>query len=490
MKIKVRYSYLWIILLLRIIPGNAQNIDQHAASNSMLNQESVLFEKWFSDKTMRFDFFHTGNATQEMFSVDQVVSDGPWAGSLTQLIDKLELGPYFFEVKDKESGRLLYSRGFANIFGEWQTTPEASGEWKTFHESLRFPWPNHPVILTIKKRDTLNRFQSIWSTTIDPSGLMVNPAERIHRETTFVIEENGPAHNKLDIVILGDGYSGPEMKKFGDDARRLSEALLNTEPFKSQRQHINIRAVETPAPESGVNKPHQKVFRHSPLAVSYGIFDSERYALTFDNKTVRDIASAVPYDVMVILMNERTYGGGGIYNLYTTVSAGNRYSEYIMVHEMGHHLAALADEYYTSAVAYEAPKITLEPWELNVTALHDPGQLKWKEFVEPATPIPTPWNKEAFDKQGYAIQVERQKIRAEQRPETDMEALFDRQLKLEDAFFADEPYHNKVGAFEGANYNARGMYRSQLDCIMYTRHRIFCKVCQNSLVKVISQYTK
>jgi hypothetical protein len=450
----------------------------------------LAFDDYFINKTMRVDFFHTGNQKEEMFAVDKVMSDGIWGGSKKVLIDKLELGPYFFEVIDKESKVLLFSRGFANIFGEWLTTPEAENQLGTFHESIRFPWPLKPVTIIVKKRDAENKFKQIWSTEVDPSYRQVNPADRVHNEKIDIIVENGAAQEKLDIVILGDGYTSSDMEKFRNDSKRLSGALLNTEPFKSQSKNINIRAIETPAEQSGVNKPHHGVYKHSPLSVSYSTFDSERYALTYDNKTVRDVASAVPYDFMVILINERTYGGGGIYNLYTTVAADNKFSDYIMVHELGHHLAALADEYYTSAVSYEAPNITLEPWEPNVTALLDKNNLKWKDLVETGTPIPTPWNKEAFDKFGYDIQKERESIRANHLPETVMEDLFIRQMNKENEFFAAEQYKDRVGAFEGANYNAKGMYRPQLDCIMYTRHNVFCKVCERSIINVINQYSK
>jgi IgA Peptidase M64. len=455
-----------------------------------LNKGDVDFSIWFQDKTMRLDYYHTGSAKDEVFAVDKALSDGIWSGSRKILIDKLELGPYFFEVIDKETKTLLYSRGFASIFGEWQSTPEADKVKGTFHESLRFPWPSKPVTIIIKKRNAENKFAEIWHTDIDPANRQVIPAERIHNEKVDIIAENGPASEKLDIVILGDGYSTSEMEKFRNDAKRMSNALLTTEPFKSQNKNINIRAVETPALQSGVNKPHHGVFKRSPLSVSYSTFDSERYALTFDNKTVRDVASAVPYDFMVILINERTYGGGGIYNLYTTVAADNKFSEYIMVHEMGHHMAALADEYYTSAVAYEVPKITVEPWETNVTALFDKNNLKWKDLVDAETPVPTPWEKKAFDTFGYSIQKERDSIRANHLPETVMEDLFVRQMNKENEFFSTEKYKDKVGAFEGANYNQTGMYRPQLDCIMYTRHNVFCKVCQRSIVNVIQQYSK
>jgi hypothetical protein len=193
---------------------------------------------------------------------------------------------------------------------------------------------------------------------------------------------------------------------------------------------------------------------------------------------------------MVILINEKTYGGGGIYNLYTTVSADNSFAGYIMVHEMGHHMAALADEYYTSSVAYEPTKITVEPWEPNVTALFDKNDLKWKNLVDSDTPIPTPWNKKEFDAYGYQVQKKRDSLRAAKVPEQIVEDLFRQQLNEEDAFFAKEKYRDKVGAFEGADYMAQGLFRPQLDCIMFTRHMTFCKICAKTLEEVMDSYCR
>jgi hypothetical protein len=280
------------------------------------------------------------------------------------------------------------------------------------------------------------------------------------------------------------------MEKFRDDAKRLTGFMMNTEPFKSHKTDFNIRAIETPSESSGVNKPHQGVFKRTPLSVHYSSFDSERYALTYDNRTIRDIASQVPYDLMVILINERTYGGGGIYNLYSTVAADNKFSEYIMIHEMGHQIAALADEYYTSAVSYEIPEVKVEPWEPNITALLDKNNLKWKDLVEPGTPLPTPWDKENFDKSGYLFQKERDSLRSAMVPETVVEDLFTRQMDKENEYFAREQYRDKVGAFEGAGYLEKGLYRPQIDCIMYSRHLQFCKVCRLSIKNVIEQFVR
>ena len=457
---------------------------------SVINQGDVVFTDFFSQKTMRFDYYHTGSSIGESFAIDQVVSDGSWGGSCKILIDKLELGPYFFEVIDASTKRLLYSRGYASIFGEWQTTPEAETEMGTFHESLRFPWPLKPVIIKIKKRNATNVFETVYTTSLDPSSRIVNSADRKPTEVVDNIIVNGPATEKLDIVILGDGYSKAEMEKFRNDAKRLASTLMNAEPFKTRAQDINIRAVETPAAESGVSRPHFGINKRSPLAVRYSTFGSERYALSYENKTIRDVASAVPYEFMVILINEKNYGGGGIYNLYTTVCVDNKFSEYIMIHEMGHHMAALADEYYTSSVSYETPSITVEPWEPNITALLDKSNLKWKDLVAAEMPIPTPWNKEEFDNQGYQIQKERDSLRDAKVPESVMEELFFRQMTKEDELFAKEKYRTEVGAFEGAGYTPKGLYRSQIDCIMYTRHQVFCKVCQRSIQNVIDQYSK
>jgi len=483
----IGFLFLPVTAYLQILTGPAIYVEETTMD---VPSGKIAFENFFLDKTMRLDLFHTGNATEEHFAIDQVVSDGIWPGSRTRLVDRLELGQYFFEVLDSETKTLIYSRGFSSIFGEWQSTPEADKESSTFHESLRFPWPKKPVLVILKKRNPENKFQSIWNTTIDPSSRQVIPADITPTHKIDLILENGPVSQKLDIVILGDGYSAAEMDKFRNDAKRLSAVLLNVDPFKSRKNDLNIRAIETPSGQPGVNKPQPGVFRRSALSISYGIFGSERYALTFDNKTVRNIASEVPYDFMIILINEKTYGGGGIYTLYTTVSADNKFADYIMVHEFGHHMGALADEYYTSSVSYEAQKITVEPWEPNVTALLDKDNLKWKSVVEPGTPIPTPWNKEAFDKYGYRIQEERDSLRKANVPESVVEDLFMRQMKQENLFFSTEKYADKAGAFEGADYTQRGLYRPQLDCIMYTRHMKFCKVCQKSLETVIDEYTQ
>src|SRR5687768_11601723 len=119
--------------------------------------------------TMRLDYYHTGNATQEFFSLDRIVIEPlPWPGNPGQPVDHTNLGKYLFEVIDRDTNRIVYSRGFASIYGEWETTDEAKKINRTFHESLRFPAPDKPVQVVLKKRDANNAFREIWSVTVNP----------------------------------------------------------------------------------------------------------------------------------------------------------------------------------------------------------------------------------------------------------------------------------------------------------------------------------
>ncbi len=452
------------------------------------------FDASFTADTMRVDYFHTrGPQTAEAISLDRIVNDGPWPGSRTQLVDSTNLGTYLFEVKDKATRTLLYSRGFASVYGEWETTSEVKTSTRTFHESLRFPWPKQPVTVVLSKRQPDGSFSPIWTTEVDPSSRSINHrALASHAGTVWPVFINGPAAEKVDILVIGEGYTAGEIPKFHADAQRLLPALFNEDPFKSRKSDFNVRALDLPSPESGVNRPNAGESRRTPLSAEYNIFDSERYVLTLDNRALRDAASAAPYEFIEILVNDKTYGGGGIFNDQATASVDSAFSPYVFVHEFGHHFAALADEYYTSDVAYTtgAPDRP-EPWEPNVTALHDPAALKWKDLVTAGTPLPTPWQKSEYEKHTAAIQQRRGAIRARNAPESEMDALFREQRDWDTNFLSSMQYSRAVGAFEGAAYEARGLYRPQADCIMFSRDNVgFCAVCRRAISRIIDLYSK
>ncbi|HKU77362.1 MAG TPA: IgA Peptidase M64 [Pyrinomonadaceae bacterium] len=444
--------------------------------------------------TMRLDYYHTGDATQEVFSVDRVVIEPlPWSGDPKQNIDSSNLGKYLFEVRDAKSKQLLYSRGFASIYGEWETTDEAKTTKRTFQESLRFPEPSAPVTITLKKRDAKNVFQDIWTTTIDPADQFVDRSKPVAPAPLVTIQKAGDPETKVDFLILGDGYTAAEAKKFEADARRLTETLFATSPFKENRRNFNVWGLCPPAAESGISRPSTGIYRDSPIGATYDAFGSERYVLTFDNRALRRTAQFAPYEFIEVLVNNRTYGGGGIFNLYSTVSSDNAFSNYVFVHEFGHHFAGLADEYYTSAVSYAPAADRVEPWEPNVTALLDISALKWRNLASPfanVTPIPTPWNKEAFETYSREIQKRRVQLRKDKRPEEEMEALFKEELDHEEKMFRAEKHFGQVGAFEGAMYEAKGYYRPEIDCIMFSRTDHFCKVCRAAIERIIKMYSR
>jgi hypothetical protein len=444
-----------------------------------------------STSTMRVDYYHTGNASQELFSLDRVIIEPlPWPGSPSQWLDESNLGKYLFEVIDRATNRVVFSRGFASIYGEWETTEEAGRMNRTFHESLRFPAPAAPVAISVKKRAADNSFREIWSFVVDPADVYVDPSNPPSPGTLLEIEKNGDPVTKVDFLVLGDGYTASELEKFEKDVRRLTELLFETSPFRERRKDFNVWALCPPAEESGVSRPSSGIHRRSPLGTTYDVFGSERYVLTYDNRAFRDVASFAPYEFVEILVNQRTYGGGGIFGLYGTVAADSDQAPYVFVHELAHHFAALADEYYTSPVAYSPAVIEVEPWEPNVTALLDPENLKWKDLVEPGTPVPTPWQKEKFESFSRDYQARRARLRAEGRPEEEMETLFREVRGFEENLFELEKHDGKVGAFEGAMYEAKGYYRPEVDCIMFTRSPAFCAVCRRAIERVIDFYTR
>jgi hypothetical protein len=451
------------------------------------------FDDHFTGGTLRFDYHHSGTHGEEHISLEKIRREGPWPGSRTQLLDDTNLGKYRFEVIDPTTHRVLYSRGFSSIFGEWETTGEARrGVWNTLHESMRFPETRGKVQLVLKKRSNDGTFREIFSTVIDPGSRFIDRSPLTAPGEVWTLFENGPAATKVDLLVLGDGYTAEERQGFHEDVQHLMDALFAAEPFKSRKGDFNVRAIDIASPRSGVTDPRAGTWTTSPLGLSYNAFDSERYILTYENRRLREYAALAPYDALILLSNSEKYGGGGIYNLWTTAAARNSQREYLVVHEFGHSFAGLGDEYYSSQVAYEdftPPGV--EPWEPNVTALLDPENLKWKDLVAETTPLPTPWNQAAYDEVVLAYQEKRQKMRAAGASEDDMTTLFAEVKAQTQPMLEGEAYFGQVGAFEGAGYEAKGLYRPAADCIMFTRNpEDFCPVCARGVERVIDLYAR
>lgn len=454
---------------------------------------NVDYDRFFSDKTMRVDYFHTGTKGEDRITVDQVYQEGTWPGTRTNLVDGLNLGEYAFRVYDHSTNALIFSQGFSSIYNEWQTTDEAlAGVYQTFSETVRFPFPKGQVQITIVRRDKQMVYHEVFTTIIDPNkSTQVNKESRSSSFKVIPIMENGNSSTKVDIVILGDGYAKADMEKLRTDAKHFNDVMFATEPFKSRKSDFNVWLVEVESKESGIDIPDKDVWKGNALAFQYNTFTTPRYVLTTDNKAVRDAAAAAPYDAICILFNDTRYGGGGIYNLYATTYTKEEnpdqkwQMDYVYVHEFGHSFAGLGDEYYAAQTGYNdfySPGI--EPWEPNITALLDKKNVKWSDFQTQGIGIPTPWEKAQYDSiSGLQSKLDRLAPDYYKKREPLFKSLIEIRTKSK--------YAGQVGAFEGAGYASKGLYRPSIDCRMFSLSLVdFDPVCGAALNRVIDYYVK
>ena len=405
----------------------------------------INFDDYFYDKTLRLDYYHTGNNESDSYSFDELKEEPFWGGSKVNLIDWFNYGKYIFRVIDTTSNQLIYSRTYSTLFGEWQTTEEAKQTVKSFSETIIFPYPKKTVIVEFYDRNKKNEPVKKFEYIVDPDNYFIK-TERSKKYSNFDVIISGDPAICVDIVLVPEGYTEDEMDKFKKDCDKFAGYLFGCSPYRENKDRFNIRGVLAPSEESGTDIPANDIWKNTVVNTSFYTFDLDRYLMTADNKSLRNVASYAPYDQIYILVNTKKYGGGSIYNHYSVCAMDSRFAEYIVVHEFGHGFGSLADEYYTSDVAYQDFYPTdIEPLDPNITTLVD-FDSKWKDLVEDSIPIPTP----------------------------------------------DTPeYKDKVGVFEGGGYVAKGVYRPYEDCTMKSiSYDNFCPVCKRALQRMIDFYTK
>ena len=408
-------------------------------------QAFASFDDLFLNKTLRIDYYHTGNSKSELYSMDQLRSEPFWGGSHTALIDTLNYGEYYFRAFDVRSNTLIYSHGYCALFDEWRFTEEAKHTTRTFTETAVMPFPKNDVRIEFYRRNFMGLYEKMFEYTVEVKNYFIST----ERQMTYPVYDaliSGDPANKIDIVILPEGYTAAEMDRFKADCDKFAAGLFTFEPYTKNRDKFNIRAVLAPSAESGTDIPGDKVWKKTILNSSFYTFDSERYLMTYDNKSVRNLAGNVPYDQIYILVNTTKYGGGAIYNFYSTSVNSNASSAKIFVHEFGHGFAALADEYDDGSTSFnDMYPLNLEPWEPNITTLVK-FETKWKGMLPANTPVPTP---------------------------------------------LENGSGTKLGVYEGGGYVAKGVYRPTPDCLMRTfRGNEFCPVCKAAIQKMLDFYTK
>jgi len=412
---------------------------------SVTVQAQNSFDKYFTDNVLRFDFMLAGNNQKTIVYPVGMKEEPHWAGSVNTLIDAFNYGNFKYEIFDAVDNTLIYSRGFCTLFQEWQTTSEAKTIERSFYEVATMPYPKNKVRFILSLRERNGNFSKLYETEIDPADYYIRKEKTVNAQLTKVYDAGDP-HRCVDLVFIAEGYRADEMTKFREDVKKMADVLFAEAPFNDYRNKINIWAVEAVSEDSGTDIPGEKVYVNTVLNSSFYTFGTDRYLTTQDIKSVNDYAAVAPHDNIIVLINSSKYGGGGVYNYYTGTTAGHILSPKVFVHEFGHGFAGLADEYYSSSVAYdEFYPLNTEPWEPNITTMVNFGS-KWKSKIAKETPIPTP---------------------------------------------PEDKYNNVTGLFEGGGYSAKGIYRPEMDCRMKSNGtKGYCSVCREAVRKMIEFYTK
>ena len=248
------------------------------------------FSNWFKNRTLRIDYHRVGNAEmQSVRLVRYIAKNGQWAGSLTQLIDPINNGDYRVVVKDAESQKAIYSRTYGSLFSEYCGTDEGKTKMVTYEEVVQVPMPLKPVDIVMETRGKDQEFHSIGQFHFDPKK---NKPERRAAHRAKRLQYKGNSNWKVDVVIVAQGYS-KDPAKLKSDFERMKNVILSEEPFASRRDDFNIWGVEGDA------------------GAHYGTLGADRYLMTDNLFQLHDLLDGVPFDHILILVNNDKYGGGG-----------------------------------------------------------------------------------------------------------------------------------------------------------------------------------
>ena len=423
------------------------SVKKEITNSYIPNNTEIAYEKYFTEKTMRFDFHHSGDNNSEMYHFDRVIREDAWAGSKVSLINPFNYGEQMFRIIDCATGNVIYKNNYCTLFNEWQTTPEATLSSRSFPESVIFPEPKNNFTIEFYARNKVSKiWEKKYSQTVDVRSYDIVPGKMPYEHCDIHI--GGNIANSLDIVLLPDGFTEGEKEKFIDACKMWSDALFSYEPFTQNRHRINIRAVWAASKEKGIDKPGIGKWVDNRLHTRFYTFNSERYQMTEEFQLVRDLAACAPYESIFILTNTDKYGGGGIYNFYGLGSAGKTgYTGEVYVHEFGHSLMGLGDEYIekgnTVSALYPEGK---EPWEANLTRFVN-FEGKWEKQIAEETPIPTTVAEGTTEKDWV------------------------------------------IGAYEGGGYLEKGVFRGWPECMMKALTE-FCPICKDAINRYLDYICK
>lgn len=404
------------------------------------------FNDYFTNATMRIDYSFTGDVKQQNINVDEIYKSQGWYGKRKRLTEVPVEGNGQIIVKNHHSGKVIYRNSFSTLFQEWLTeTDEAKTTKKSFQNVFLIPMPKDTVDITVNLFNNRRIITTTTSHQVVPQDILIREIGKKYKTPYEIIMQPKDSANCIHIAYVAEGYKEDEMNTFTADTRRCMEELFSYEPFKSERDMFEVVAVKSPSKESGTSEPGNGIWKNTALNSHFDTFYSDRYLTTLNIKDLHNWLAGIPYEHIIVLVNTEKYGGGGILNSYNLSTAHNKYTLPVVVHEFGHSFAGLADEYAYDFEQMSFYPADIEPWEPNITTLTD-FKSKWADMISKNVKIPTP---------------------------------------------ATKNNSNKIGAFEGAGYTLKGVYRPMQSCRMRDNSNPnFCPVCQRAIKRLIDFYTK
>jgi len=278
-------------------------------------------------------------------------------------------------------------------------------------------------------------------------GVALGAIGGVAQTAVYDLEPPGPSESRVDLVILAEGYTVSQEAKFVSDATRVVEGFFEVEPYREYAALFNVRAIYVASAQSGSDHPLSGVFRNTYFNSSYDTSGfsqvltippndrDPRYENGMGRIDQLVAAHAPQADLIVLLVNDIVFGGSGGSVLISSLSSA---SVDLLLHESGHTLGLLADEY--------TDPYPLAPREMpNATAKTKREEIPWRAWIADDTPVPTP---------------------------------------------ATAAYAARVGLFEGAQYQAKGWYRPRQDCQMRTVGAPFCEVCREQIIRRLYQFAR
>jgi hypothetical protein len=271
--------------------------------------------------------------------------------------------------------------------------------------------------------------------------------------------QNGDPANRLDMLIMGDGYTAAERAKFESDAADITAGFFSITPLREYRNYANVTTLFVPSSQSGADQPafdadctqFDRVQTCCGDSTAFGAvavtvdtaFDATfcsfnvQRALTVDDVKVFATAAAFPdWDMIVVLVNSPVYGGTG--GPLSAVSISG-FQAAVTQHEHGHTFGRLADEYDDAFPGYPpCSDVTLgfPRCEPNVTDQTSRTLIKWQRWIAAAQPIPS---------------------------------------------IDPPPVETAAGLWEGARYLSTDKYRPGFACIMRVNGAPFCDVASEAI---------